>query len=255
MINKGCKGSLITCVCLFVALFLQGCTATLKSAVGQTTYDVSSYGTGALMEVIRSPRSTRTDALAAAHEIRNRSIANVPEDHIVDVITNSTLRASARSEFIAVLTERSLPQFRDAYRFAALNDPDPDVSAKAGIAYYEWAETPEEQVEFLLAALARPHANMRTRAAIALNNFGPQYLDALLAQLERETSASAAYAICEALSDYRTQEAIDALNNIANDVERVFEADAHLDGDRRIRAEDVRSFAVGALESMVVAPY
>lgn len=226
-----------------------GCK-TLQSAMGQTTYAPSSYGTPALFRVLRDSSSTRADAVAAARELRTRNLSAIPDDVISDVIINKTLRAEARIEFIEGLTERSLHQFKLDYLEAALGDPDPRVAQVAGVAYYEWADTTEEQEAFLLVLLREsPHAVMRARAAQALRNMEHQYLGDLLARLQVETSASVAYAICEALADYRTQEAIDMLNEIANDVGREFTTDALLDGGQRIRAEDVRALAVKTVES------
>ena len=220
------------------------------------SYEPDSYGTLSLVEVVRNPRSTRADAIAAAKELSTRSIAAVPEESISDIITNRLLRAEARVEIIQLLTDRSLSQFKYDYLEAVLHDPNERVAELAGIAYYEWAEDDQEVEKFLLALLKESsHAALRTRSARALKNMGPQYLSEMIEQLKHEKSASAAYALCEALVDYRTPESIEALNEIANNIERSFVTDSYLGDDRRIRSEDVRAFCIKPLESMVVAPF
>lgn len=237
-------------------LMIQAGCASMKSMVGQSTFQPASYGSAALVGVIRDPSSTRMDALVAARELRNRSIASIPEEHFIDIITNRTLQTDARAEVLDLLTSKSLPQFKEAYRTTALGDPQDRVAELAGVAFFEWAEEGAEKETFLLAVLNdSPHAVMRTRAAIALRNLGPQYIEDLLRQLSKETSASAAYAICEALADYRTDDAVTALEEIANNVERKFNEDAFLADGRKINSDAVRAFCVAALESMSSQPY
>lgn len=236
-------------------LLLQGC-ASMKSAVGKSTFDPSTYGTSALIKVVRDSSATKTDAFVAARELRSRSIASVPDDHFSDIITNKDLRPEARVEVIEMLSEKSLPQFKDDYFDTALSDANSRVAEAAGMAYYPWAEDLNEKELFLLTVLKDSvHANLRTRAAQALKGLGPNYLADLIKRLEMETSASAAYAICEALADYQTEESIGALGKIANDVERKFDADSHLGDANKIDADGVRMFCVKALESMTIAPY
>jgi hypothetical protein len=235
---------------VLVSLFLtSGCMATLQSAMGQSSFDAQTYGTGALIAVLRSPSSTRADALAAARELRNRNLAAIPEEDIMDVITNPELRSQARAEFISILAERNLEQFKDVFLETALNDPYAEVAEAAGTAYFAWAFSPDEQSAFLAQALQNRHANMRTRAAIGLKEFSPLFLDELLEQLEVETSASAALAIAESLSEFNDDRALEALRHLADDVHRPFTPDRHLTGEDRIRAEDVRAFAVRFVES------
>lgn len=247
---------LVVVVLLAPVLLLQVGCASMKSMVGKSTFDPQSYGTIALVGVIKDSSSTRMDALVSARELKNRSIASIPEADFIQIITNDALQPEARVEVIDLLSSKGLAQYKESYRTAALGDPDSAVAERAGMAYYEWAGEGEEKETFLLTALKdSPHPVMRTRAAIALRGLGPKFLEPLLEQVKKEESASAVYAICEALGDYQTPEALAALEAIANDIEKEYDTDNHLGDGKEIDSNAVRAFCVKALESSSSAVY
>ena len=93
------------------------------------------------------------------------------------------------------------------------------------------------------------YAAQRARAARLIANAFPEYAERLFIKaLETETSASAATLMCEFLAQQGTDKSLPVLDEIANNVTRVYQPDRHL--DVKTTAESVRAAAVRGVERL-----
>ena len=238
-------------VALFAALFLCSGCASMNSAVGRTNYNPASYGTQALIDMLSKQQPPRSDAVAAAVELRNRNLQSIDIASLCEIASREQTHADARVVFIKTLEIKECFECTTHLRDVALSDDSDEVAVAASTTYYRFAESDKEKIAFLTEALtSSPHAIIRMRAAKAMKCFGGQVESVLLEQLNKETSASAALAICETLADFAAPDGIALLATVANDVNRKFESDSFPPRNIKVKSDDVRVFAVRTIEGL-----
>lgn len=216
--------------------------------MGCSSLNPSTYGTNALVDLLAKEDISGSDGVTIAKELRSRNIEEIDRKTLCGIPSRKALASEARVEIIKTLEGKEIVECADILRELAIKDADPDVAVAAGVAYYSLIVSDEEKISFLKESLTSSHAQSRMRAAKALKRFGSDSEDSLIESLSKETSASAAYAMCEALADFATGKSITALEKLANDLTRDFESDKFPPTNSKISSDMLRIFVVKTVE-------
>ena len=226
--------------------------ASMSSMVGKATYDPTSYGTGALIQTVASPESVTSDAVAAARELANRNLTGKDGAQLMEALL-SQKNAKVRVALLQTMAARQMTFLRNDLKKYALDAPDPQSAVEAGVTVMSLMEDQAEALKFSAAMLLKGlYPAQRARAARLIANAFPEYAEQLFIRaLKDETSASAATLMCEYLAQKGTSKSLPILNDIANDITRVYQADKYLD-NVKTSADSVRAAAVRGVERLSV---
>jgi len=235
---------------ILIPLVLSSCTllAPPKEPEGPT-YDPATYGTGALIGLLLDPERIEPDALLAAETLADRRMGK--EDGLALMLAVRTQSyENVRLEVLNTIGTHQL-----SYLYSDL------------MAYVEEAEQPQTAVRALDAASAvqrrdRPlfqdlsrlllqaeKPEVRVRAGILLTKRFPYEAEPVLIEaLKDEESATVAAMITEYLSQTGTRRSLPILEQVSNDIGRVFVEDAFL--GKPFTAESVRGGAVQGVQRL-----
>ena len=223
--------------------------ASISNMMGKPTYDPSSYGTGALIETIRSPKSVASDATAAANQLAKRSLTE-EEGHELMAALLELRSSKPRVALLQTMAAKQMTYLRDNLVDYALDAPDPDTAVQAGVTVMELTSDQAEAMKFAARLLLEgTYDAQRARAARLIAAAFPEQAERLfIKSLDKETSASAATLMCEFLAQKGTSASLPVLDGIANNVTRVYHADNYL--DVKTTSESVRAAAVRGAERL-----
>ncbi len=238
--------------CLMLAgcvLILASCkTLNVGALGGKPSYDPKSYGTEALMQVIRQPSVSRRDGVSAAEELAHRTLTPEQGAQLLEL-----LKLNRHSEInialLKTMSSHNMDYLLDDMIAYQPRARDPETAAEAAAFIYQYIYDDVDRFEFMESLLLQsPHPNVRARAARVLASFNEMSEDAFILALGKEKSASVAMVMCQSLHSAGTEKSIAVLHAVANDVNRVFETDAFL--GERATSVTVRAAAVQALEAL-----
>lgn len=231
-----------------VPLLFASC-ATMSNLVGKPTYDPSSYGTAALIETVRSPQSVTSDATAAAKQLAQRTLSEEEGRELMDVLQENK-NWKVRVALLQTMAAKHMTYLREDLAAYALEAPDSETAVAAATTVVELTSDQVEVLRFstkLLIASAYPAA--RARSARLIADAFPEYAERVFVKaLDEETSASSATLMCEFLAQKGSSECLPVLDEIANNVTRVYQIDNYL--GVKTTSESVRAAAVRGSERL-----
>lgn len=241
--KRNVSNLLIALSCL---LLLTSC-ASMSSIIGKTTYDPASYGTEALIETARSPKSVNSDAIAAAKQLAKRTLTEEDGRALYAALLEQK-SWKVRVALLQTMAEKQMTYLRDDLAAYALEASDPETAVESGITVMALTTDQVAALKFAGKLLLEGiYPAQRARAARLIANAFPEYAERLFIKaLEDETSASAATLMCEFLAQKGTEKSFPVLKEIANNITRVYQTDKYL--DVKTTSESVRAAAVRGTE-------
>ncbi len=223
--------------------------ASMSSLIGKTTYDPASYGTAALIETASSPKSVTSDAVAAARQLSKRNLTEEDGAKLLDALLTQR-NWKVRVALLETMANKQMTYLRDELAEYALEAPDPETAVQAGVTVMALTSDQEKALKFASGLLSKGlYPAQRARAARLIANAFPEYAEPLFIKaLEDETSASAATLMCEYLAQKGTENSFPVLEEIANNVTRIYQTDKYL--DVKTTSESVRAAAVRGVERL-----
>jgi len=210
------------------------------------SFKPETYGTEALMEVIRRADSSPRDSAGAARELSKRTLTKDDGQELFSLLKMSRsskvdveLLKTIEAHDMRFLT-KSLLKFQSSIQ-------DSDVARQNAETILAFIESDKEDLKFMLSLLQNStHAQVRTRAVLYLHAHEDVAFPIFMDLLKNESSASVAKAMCDGLVRFGNKKALPMLTKIANDVTREYETDRYL--KKRATANDVRESAVMGVE-------
>jgi hypothetical protein len=228
-----------------LALAVAGCS-TIQDLRG-SSFVPASYGVEALKAVIEDPNVTPVDGEAAARELGNRVLRNQDGGDLLALlalnrhprINVALLETIRKKEMVYLLS--GLQEFE-----ATVGDSDTAVATFLTIAEFL---PPDELQEYAEKTLAENrHAAVRYLAVKQLVQEQVASEQLIIDALKRESNAVVAVELCQVLFSIGTEEALEVLSDVGNDVTRTYQAD-RIDGIRA-DANTVRISAIQAFEAI-----
>lgn len=223
--------------------------ASMSSLVGRTTYDPASYGTRALIETVRSPKSVTSDAVAAARQLADRNLTEEEGAQLLDALLGHGNR-KVRVALLQTMAAKDMRYLRNDLAKFAMDAPDAESAVEAAVTVMLLTDDQMEALKFVGRLLLQgKYPAQRARAARLIANAFPEYAERLFIKaLDEETSASAATLMCEFLAQKGTVKSLPVLDGIANNVTRIYQTDNYL--EVKTTSESVRAAAVRGAERL-----
>ncbi len=231
---------------LLVCLIMCSCSTTLT---GRPTYDASTYGTSALLDMVSSTQSSAGDAEAAAKELAKRKMTAADGAKLLSALQIQPHR-KARVALLKTITTQGMTCLYGGLVTYSSAAPDAETAIETATTVVSLAPNEEAVFEYSKATLlTAKFSEVRSRAArLIVSNFPDRAEPIFIQALGQEKSASAATYMCEYLAQKGSSSSFTILNSIANDVARTFEADSYL--GTKTTSETVRGAAVRGAERL-----
>jgi hypothetical protein len=235
---------------MLVCCLLMSCK-TISGVMGKPSYDPSTYGTEALIETIRSTKSTGGDSEGAAKELANRKLSRTDGQTLLGLLQDQKNRKT-RLALLKTMVAQNMTYLRDDLAAYISKAPDAATATEAAMTVVAFTEDAGAALAFTKTTLLEgAFPELRARSAKLLAGSFPAEAESLFIQaLEKETSASSATFMCEFLAQKGGSGSFEILKKIANDVTRPYQTDNYL--GVKTTTETVRAAAVRGAERLRV---
>lgn len=243
------KTTRIVAFCLPVALLMSVSCGTLSNLIGKPTYDPASYGTTALIQTVRSPKSNSSDSTTAARQLALRNLSEKEGRELMTALVEHK-DWRTRVALLKTMQAKQMTYLRDELAAYSLKAPDAETAVEASATVVALTADSTEALTFSTALLMNgKYPEVRARSARLITTNFPESAEEIFSDaLKNETSASAATFMCEFLAQKGSAKSLQLLDEIANNVNRQFKADNLL--GVKTSAESVRAAAVRGAERL-----
>ncbi len=237
--------------CFSIAVLGLCSCATVRNITGKPSFDPASYGTTALIQTVRSPSSNSSDATAAARQLARRAMTEQEGRELMAALRRLK-HGKARVAVLETMASLNMTYLREELVEYAQNPPDSASAVAAASTVVALTDSPRDVLRFAADILINgSFPAQRARSARLVATGFPEYAERLFIRaLDKETSASAATLMSEFLAQKGTDRSLSILTEIANNVNRRYQADNHL--GVKTDADSVRSAAVRGVERIRV---
>lgn len=235
---------------LLFPLFLASCTLLKpQPKVTKPTYEPATYGTGALISVLLDPETVEPDAMLAAQTLAERRMGKEDGQSLMDAVRMQPYE-QVRLEVLNTIGSHQLSYLYPQLMAYVLEAEDPQTAVRsldAASSVLRKDKPLFEDLSRLLLTAEKPE--VRARAGMQLTKRFPYEAEPVLVKaLADEQSATVAAMITEYLSLKGTRRSLAVLEQISNDINRVFVEDHFL--GKQFTAESVRGGAVQAVQRL-----
>lgn len=239
-------------VFLFLLFGLSACQSPMFSRSKPEegpTYDPETFGTRALISILHDPLRSKEDALLAVETLNEREMGR--EDGVF--LMRAAMEHPSEEVKLQILTAIGRQRLRYLYP-VLMSFVGEATSAQIAVRALDAAVAVSREDKVLYRDLSRliltaERAEVRARAGVQLTKRFPfESEEVFVEALEDEASASVASMMTEYLAMKGTRLSLPILEEISNDIERVYATDEFM--GKSFTSESVRGGAVQAVQRL-----